>query len=162
MLVRRLRRRSFASLSDQTRSVFAAKLAGGPQIEVAVSQVTQEDSQAFIAAWNKVQSKCKQAGLEGALSGVRIQVQDGGRFVARYAKGQLVVNLGKFSKNALAPEIVAHELGRRLWAKNLSEGQRKELREAHKGKDVEYLFAKTFRAKLFAKSKVERWEEFRL
>jgi hypothetical protein len=113
------------------------------------------DIKAFTAAWNQVQTKCKQAGLDGALVGIRIQVGDEGRFTARFAKGRVTVNLTKFSKNALAAELLAHELGRRFWATNLTEAQRQSLKV---GKDPELYFAKKFRAKLFGKPTAERWE----
>jgi hypothetical protein len=156
MLVRRIRRKSFAGLSDQARTVLASKLAGAPQLDVAVSTLEPLDLKAFTAAWNQVQTKCKQAGMEGALTGVRIQVGDEGRFTAKFQKGRVAVNLTKFSKNALAAELLAHELGRRFWATNLTEKQRETLKASHK--DPEGYFAKKFRAKLFGKPKAERWE----
>lgn len=159
MLVRRVRKRTFAWLSDQTRAILGSKLTGSPQLDVALSSLELQDLQAFTSAWNKVQAKCKQAGI-GALEGVRILVENEGRHTARFAKGRLAVNLSKFSKNALAAELLAHELGRRFWATNLTEAQRKTLKVGRK--DPESHFAKTFRSKLFGKAKAERWQEFQL
>jgi len=160
MLVRRVRKRSFAGLSDQTRTLLGSKLVGSPQLDVLVSSIEMQDLQAFMAAWNKVQSKCKQAGFEGALAGVRVVVGDEGRYTAKFAKGRLAINLCKFSKNAMAAELLAHELGRRFWATNLTDAQRQTLKVGHK--DPEAYFAKTFRAKLFGKPKAERWEAVQL
>lgn len=159
MRVRRIRKRTFASLSDQAKTVLGAKLTGSPKIgEVTVSSLEAQDLQAFAVAWNKVQAKCKQAGVSPG--DVPILVVDEGRYTAKYQKGRLAVNLTKFSKNPLAAELLAHELGRKFWATNLTDDQRKALKVGHV--DPEGYFARTFRTKLFGKPKTERWEEFRL
>jgi hypothetical protein len=140
--------------------MLGSRMAGKPQLDVAIATLELHDVQAFTAAWNRVQARCKQAGFEGALTGVRVTVADEGRFTAKFAKGRLAVNLTKFSKNALAAELLAHELGRRFWATNLTDDQRKTIKASHK--DPEGYFAKTFRTKLFGKPKAERWEAVQL
>lgn len=154
MLVRRLRRRSFANVSEHVRTTLASKLSGKPELSVEISSTETQDVTAFVKTWNQVYSKCKTAGLLGAIEGVKLQVRDSGRHVVQYDKGELRVNLSKFSKNVLAAEQVAQELGRRLWAKKLDESQRKKVREANVGKDAELLFAKAFRSKLEKSSSI--------
>lgn len=159
MLVRRLRKRAFANECEQTRAVLASKLTGSPQLDVVISGDAQ-DVQAFSLAWNSVQARLKQAGLSNSMAGIRVTVQDEGRYTARFWKGKLAVNLSKFAKNSLAPELLAQELGRRFWATNLTEAQRKKLAGTYK--DPEAHFAKVFRTKLFGKPKGERWEGVQL
>jgi len=162
MLVRKVRKTSFATISEHARAVLSSKMSGSPQLVVDLTACDNQDLQALVAAWNKVLAKCKTAGMEGALDKVRVLVIDQGRFTAKFQKGRLAVNLSKFSKNALASEQLAQELGRRFWAMNLSEVQRNQLKANYK--DPEGIFARRFRSKLFGKPKVgpERWAEVTL
>lgn len=162
MLVRRVRKSSFATISEHAKTVLGSKMTGEPQLVVDLGAADSQDIQALVAAWNKVMAKCKIAGMEGALDKVRVFVIDQGRFTAKFQKGRLAVNLPKFSKNAIASELLAHELGRRFWAMNLTEAQRAKLKASYK--DPEGNFARRFRAKLFGKASSggERWAEVTL
>lgn len=162
MLVRKVRKPVFATVSEHARTVLGSKMSGSPQLDVDLTACDNQDLQALATAWNKVQEKCKAAGLEGALKSVRVLVLNQGRFTAKFQKGRLAVNLSKFAKNSLAPEQLAQELGRRFWAMNLTEDQRTKLKANYK--DPEGIFARRFRTKLFGKPKTggERWAEVTL